>query len=93
MQGDSQVKPVDCHPQDLCIDSGLSLDLPTYPLSPSVDYADLPPYPLIPGIAALVDQSAGVDDSLRYPQKGDVAPILETIDKQGSSKASSQARR
>ena len=85
MQGDSQVKLVDYHPQDLCTDTDPSLDLPTYPPPPSIDCADLPPYPLVPENAALVGQSAGVDDSLRCPQRGAVAPILERTDRQGSS--------
>ena len=87
MQGGSRAKSTDHHPQDPCIDSGLSPDLPTDPLPPFVDYADLPPYPLIPRIVALVDQSAGVGDSQRCPQRGDVAPTLEMTDKQGSSRA------
>ena len=84
---------MDHHPQDLGTDSGQSPDPPTYPLPPFVGYAVLPPYPLIPGIVALVDRSAGVGDSLRRLWKGDVAPTLETTDKQGSSKTSSQTRR
>ena len=91
-RGDLQANLEDCQPQDPYIDNGLPPDLPAYPLPPSVDDADQPPYPPIPEITALFDQSAGVDNSQKYPQKGGVALIPEIIDKQGSSKAISQIR-